>query len=221
MWATTERPKITVRTQPRQVKLRVRGKVVRRTVLAARSSQRWVQVSRLGNPLFNEVIVPTELKDEWNADTPADDSEYAKFVTDPTLAALINKLYPGVVNAPEHNRDDLVQVLLTGVPGLNATGPTQADELRVNLSIPPTPAATASRLGVLGGDLQGWPNGRRLGDDVIDIAEMAVAGALKGNPVAKALGDGVDANDVPNMTSFPYESDPFSGADNTKGQQKP
>jgi len=219
VWATTERPKITVRTQPRQVKLRVRGKVVRRTVLAARSSHRWVQVSRLGNPLFNEVIVPTELKDEWNADTPADDSEYAKFVTDPTLAALINKLYPGVVNAPEHNRDDLVQVLLTGVPGLNATGPTQADELRVNLSIPPTPAATASRLGVLGGDLQGWPNGRRLGDDVIDIAEQAVGGFLKGKKLP--LGDGVNGDDASQLDTFPYATDPKAGFDNTKGLQKP
>jgi len=219
VWATTERPRIAVGPEPKVRKLRVKTTAGVRKARAA-DDKAWVQVSRLGNPLFNEVIVPTELKDEWNADTPAEDSQYAKYVTDPVLAALINKLYP-VVNAPEHDRDDLVQVLLTGVPGLNATGKTQADELRINLSIPPTPAAGASRLGVLGGDLQGWPNGRRLGDDVIDIAEMAVAGALTGNPVAKVLGDGVDANDVQNMTSFPYESDPFSGADNTKGQQQP
>jgi hypothetical protein len=202
LWASTDRQQISV------------GK-------KSKGAKKWVQVSRIGNPLFNEVIVPTELKDQWNRESPATGSKYAKYVTDPTLAALINKLYPGVVNAPEHGRDDLVQVLLTGVPKLNETGTTQADMLRVNLSIPPTPAATASRLGVLGGDLQGYPNGRRLGDDVIDISEQAVAGALEGNAVAKALGDGVDANDVPNMTSFPYEADPFSGADNTKGQQKP
>ena len=73
----------------------------------------------------------------------------------------------------------------------------------------------------MGGDVAGYPNGRRLTDDVIDIAEQAVAGALKGNAVSKALGDGVDANDVPNLAYFPYESDPFSGFDNTKGQQKP
>jgi hypothetical protein len=78
-----------------------------------------------------------------------------------------------------------------------------------------------NRLGVLGGDLQGYPNGRRLGDDVIDISEMAVAGALKGNAVSKALGDGVNANDVPLQATFPYEGDPFQGFDNQKGQQKP
>ncbi len=208
LWASTDRQQITV------------GKASKRKK-TPEQSKKWVQVSRIGNPLFNELIVPTELKDQWNSETPATDSKYAKYVTDPILAALINKLYPGVVNAPEHGRDDLVQVLLTGVPKLNNTGTTLADELRINLSIPPTPAASANRLGVVGGDLQGYPNGRRLGDDVIDISEQAVAGVLKGNAVAKALGDGVDANDVANMTSFPYESDPFSGADNTKGQQKP
>lgn len=112
-------------------------------------------------------------------------------------------------------------MLLTGVPNLNLTGTKPLDLLRINLSTPPTAADKVSRLGVLGGDLAGYPNGRRLGDDVIDIAEMAVAGALKGNARAKALGDGVDSNDVPALGFFPYENDPFSGFDNTKGQQKP
>ena len=225
VWSSTDRQQIQVRTVAKSVRVRVRvhGKLRTRTriVRTTVATKPWVQVSRLGNPLFNEVIVPTELKDKWNASTPAQDSAYAKYVTDPVLAALINKLYPGVVNAPEHNRDDLVQVLLTGVPKLNYTGTTLADELRVNLSIPPTPAASVNRLGVLGGDLQGYPNGRRLGDDVIDIAEMAVAGALKGNPNSKALGDGVNADDVAPQATFPYESDPFQGFDNSKGQQKP
>ena len=225
VWASTDRQQIQVRTVPTrvQVKVRVKGKLRIRTRTVNRTvvSKPWVQVSRLGNPLFNEVIIPTEMKDKWNSQTPAQDSEYVKFVTDPILAALINKLYPGVVNAPEHNRDDLVQVLLTGVPGLNFTGTKPLDELRVNLSTPPTPTATANRLGVLGGDNQGYPNGRRLGDDVIDIAEMAVAGALKGNAVSKALGDGVNNNDVAPQASFPYEADPFQGFDNSKGQQKP
>jgi hypothetical protein len=221
VWASTDRQQIEVRNVKSRAAYRSNGKTKYRLVTKPGASQRWVQVSRIGNPLFNEVIVPTELKDQWNSETPATDSKYAKYVTDPILAALINKLYPGVVNAPEHSRDDLVQVLLTGVPKLNETGSTQADMLRINLSIPPTPASSVSRLGVLGGDLQGYPNGRRLGDDVIDIAEQAVAGALKANPNAKALGDGVDANDVANLTTFPYEADPFSGADNTKGQQKP
>jgi hypothetical protein len=225
IWSTTDRQQLSVRTVSKKVKVRVKVKgkyrTVTRTVKSQVSSRPYVQVSRLGNPLFNEVIVPTEQKDEWNSSTPAHDSKYASLVREPILAALINKLYPGVVNAPEKDRDDLVQVLLTGVPNLNFTGTTLADELRINLATPPTPAALVSRLGVLGGDLAGYPNGRRLTDDVIDIAEQAVAGALKGNAVAKALGDGVDANDVSNLAFFPYESDPFSGFDNTKGQQKP
>jgi hypothetical protein len=174
----------------------------------------WVQVSRLGNPLINEVVIPTKLKDRWNRLTPATDSRFSTYYENPILAAVINQLYN--VGAPEHNRDDLVQVLLTGVPGLNATGTTRADELRINLAIPPKPRGTENRLGVLGNDLAGFPNGRRLGDDVIDISERAVAGALKGNNVP--LGDGVNADDKATLPVFPYEPDPESGADNTKGR---
>ena len=181
------------------------GKRVRSTVV----SRPWVQVSRLGNPLVNEVIIPTAQKDAWNRSTPSGDSRYVGLYTQPVLAALINQLYPGVVNAPERNRDDLVSVLLTGVPNLNFTGQTQADMLRLNLSIAPTSAVGAgNRLGVFGNDLAGFPNGRRLEDDVIDIAERAVAGKLKGNPNADALGDGVNANDVPFLATFPYQADP-------------
>jgi Domain of unknown function (DUF4331) len=192
IWAATERRKVSVRTG--------RGA--------------WVQVSRLGNPLVNEVIIPTRLKDEWNRDRPVDDAEYVRFFRRPILAHLINELYPGV-NVPETNRNDLVQVLLTGVPGLNKTGNTLADMLRVNLATPPTRLMEENRLGVLGGDLAGWPNGRRLGDDVIDIAEQAVAGELVGNP--NDLGDGVDADNIGSLDEFPYEADPFGGFANTKG----
>jgi len=135
---------------------------------------------------------------------------------------LLNQLYPQFGPFQETDRQDLVSVLLTGLksPNLNYTGPTFADELRLNLSIAPTAAVgKGNRLGVLGGDLAGWPNGRRLEDDVIDIAERAVGGALIGHSLP--LGDGVDANDVPLQSSFPYEPDPFSGYDNTKGLQKP
>ena len=104
-------------------------------------------------------------------------------------------------------------------PKLNYTGPTFADELRLNLAILPTPFDKLNRLGVLGGDLAGYPNGRRLEDDIVDISERAVGGVLIGHSLP--LGDGVDANDVPNQHAFPYETDPFSGFDNTKGQQKP
>jgi hypothetical protein len=181
-----------------------------------------VQVSRLGNPLVNEVIIPTERKDEWNRATPAQESRFQQYYRTPLLAAAINQLYPGVLNVPERDRDDLVAVLLTGVPQLNNTGTTLADMLRLNMSIAPSgPVGTGNRLGVFANDLAGFPNGRRLEDDVIDIAERAVAGKLKGNARADLLGDGVDRNDVPHMQSFPYEADPASGFDNTKGQQKP
>ena len=214
VWSSVDRQQIRVQNVTRRVK----GKRITRTVV----SRPWVQVSRLGNPLVNEVIIPTTQKDEWNRSTPSRDSRFVGSFTQPILAALINRLYPGVVNAPEQNRDDLVSVLLTGVPNLNFTGQTQADMLRLNLSIAPTAAVgVGNRLGVFGNDLAGFPNGRRLEDDVIDIAERAVAGKLKGNPNADALGDGVNATDVPFMTTFPYQADPFSGFENTKGQQKP
>jgi hypothetical protein len=193
----------------------------RRTGVRGRATGPWVQVSRLGNPLVNEVVIPTELKDAWNADTVRDEAKYVRFYRTPILAAVINKLYPNVIDAPERNRDDLVAVLLTGVPGLNNTGAKQADVLRLNLSIAPAgPVGTGKRLGVLAGDNAGWPNGRRLEDDVVDIAERAVAGALTKNPKAGLIGDGVDANDVRHLTTFPYEADPSSGFANSKGRQK-
>jgi Domain of unknown function (DUF4331) len=178
---------------------------------ATRSSGGWVQVNRLGNPLVNEVIIPTGLKDRWNYLQPSSESQFRTYYETPILAAVINKLYK--LNAPETGRDDLVAVLLTGVPDLNFTGPRLADMLRLNLSIPVT--AAPKRLGVLAGDTQGWPNGRRLGDDVIDIAEQAVGGFLKGTKLP--LGDGVDADDRKLLPAFPYIADPQSGFDNTKG----
>jgi Domain of unknown function (DUF4331) len=200
IWAAAERPKVTVRGE----------------------DKKWVQVSRLGNPLINEVLIPTQLKDKWNATTPDKDKQFEQYYSSPVLAHLLNQLYPQFGPFQETNRSDLVSVLLTGLkePNLNYTGPTDADELRLNLAIAPTaPVGQGNRLGVLGGDLAGWPNGRRLEDDVIDIAERAVGGVLIGHSLP--LGDGVDANDVPYMTTFPYQADPFSGFDNTKGQQKP
>jgi hypothetical protein len=205
VWATTERPRVKIR--------QYRRNGVRRF----HEEKQWVQVSRLGNPLINEVIIPTKLKDRWNRLSPDKDAQFEQYYREPILAAVINQLYD--LGVPEKNRDDLVAVLLTGVPGLNFTGPKLADMLRVNLSI--APASSPSRLGVLAGDTAGFPNGRRLEDDVIDIAERAVAGKLKGHPAGDLLGDGVDGNDVPTLGSFPYENDPPSGFDNSKGQQKP
>jgi len=176
----------------------------------------WVQVSRLGNPLINEVVIPTGLKDKWNRLSPSQDNQFVQYYRTPILAAVINKLYN--LGVPETNRDDLVQVLLTGIPNVTFTGNTPADELRINLSVPVTPAGKVSRLGVLGGDNQGWPNGRRLGDDVVDIAEQAVGGFLVGHKLP--LGDGVDSGDSQAMSTFPYVADPLSGAADTHGEQK-
>lgn len=195
VWSTTERPELR----------------------AKRASKKndYVPVSRIGNPLVNEVIIPTKLKDRWNRSKPANEGEFKTYYKRPILAQVLNTLYPGVFNAPETNRNDLVQVFLTGVPGLNKTGDKKVEMLRINLSIPPTPPADVNRLGVLGGDLAGWPNGRRLEDDVIDIAERAVAGALVGNAIE--VGDGVDQDSVSPLATFPYAPDPFGGYANSKG----
>jgi hypothetical protein len=199
VWSTTERPRVTVND-------------------GGANSADFVQVSRLGNPLVNEVIIPTARKDHWNRSRPHLDAQFAKYYTSPILAKVINALYG--LGVQETNRADLVAVLLTGVPGLNFTGPTQADMLRINLGIAPTAAVGGgNRLGVVGGDLAGFPNGRRLEDDVIDIAERAVGGVLIGKDLP--LGDGVNANDVPFVASFPYVQEAPSGFDNPKGEQKP
>ncbi len=189
----------------------------RNVTVAGKLNRGWTQVSRLGNPLINEVIIPTSLKDAWNRGEPAQDAKYLKYYTDPLLAATINTVYK--LDVPATKRDDLVAVLLTGIPNVTFTGARPADMLRINLAVPVTPAGKVSRLGVLGGDNQGWPNGRRLGDDVIDIAEQAVAGFLKGTKLP--LGDGVNSGDVANLRAFPYEQHPAEGFANSKGQQKP
>ena len=147
----------------------------------------WVQVSRLGDPLINEVIIPRHLKDYWNGQAPSKDSQFLKYYEAPELAGLVNFLYPALADVDTTGRTDLSLILLKGVPGVNRIGsnPVAADMLRLNTAILPgvngaCPGGTASaagpdRLAVLAADLCGFPNGRRLVDDVTDIELRAIA----------------------------------------------
>ena len=215
IWSTTERPRV-----------RITG------VNAGPGVDR-VQVSRLGNPLVNEVVVPANLKDAFNALPPDRDASIAPVVArvkDPEVPKLIQAIYG--LPAPATPRNDLTEIFLTGIT-TKAGGPIKADlnsqlnntdvissrfrpseMLRLNLSIKPT--ATPNRLGVLGGDLQGFPNGRRLTDDVVDIELQALEGAAQTGKLVDALakGDAVNANDNPFGATFPYLALPNMGAVN-------
>jgi len=202
----------------------------------------WVQVSRLGNPLINEVVIPLGQKDYWNREDPANDSQFEPFYLKPEVSRLENALYGtlpqghaggALMNIEAKDRSDLVSILLTGIPGVTFTGSTPADLLRLNTAITPgingaCPEGTASsalpdRLGPLGpsGDLCGYPNGRRLGDDVIDIDLRAFAQGygsflntalkLPDKSPNDLLGDGVNTNDVPFSGTFPYVASPHQG----------
>ncbi|MBC7767045.1 DUF4331 family protein [Arenimonas sp.] len=198
-------------------------KVISANPTSNTTSGDWIQVSRLGAPLVNEVVVPIAAKDLWNGSNPKDDAQFANGVTNPELGTLLKALYgikvppQGKFGTPEA-RDDLVAIFLTGIPGLTKpTNVVPSEQLRLNLAIPVT--ANPNKLGVLAGDNQGFPNGRRLADDVTDIEIRAVAGAayplFHPNFVPDAtgvqLGDGVDANDVAFRTSFPYLALPHQG----------
>ncbi len=182
----------------------------------------FVQVSRLGEPLVNEAVIPLGQKDFWNRVEPQDDAQFESLYLNPEVSRLENLLYSSVLMPIQTTgRADLVAILLTGVPGLNFTGPREADLLRLNTSI--RPSASPSRLGVLDGDLAGFPNGRRLADDIVDIDLRAFAqgyGAflhgLLGLPNLSpnnTLGDGVDANDKTFLDHFPYVAPPSAGYD--------
>ena len=169
----------------------------------------WVQVSRLGMPLVNEVVIPVGDKDKWNASKPQNDGQFLSYVTDPEVARLIEAVYG--IDAPATPRNDLVSVFLTGVEGLNMpANVTPSEQLRLNMSIPPCDE-DCSDLGVIGGDNAGYPNGRRLGDDVLDISLQVVEGVLVGQDTD--LGDGVDENDRDFGNDFPYIPLPHSGSD--------
>ncbi|MGH2660999.1 MAG: DUF4331 domain-containing protein [Actinomycetota bacterium] len=198
-------------------------------VLKADGSQthngRFVQVSRLGMALVNEVVIPVGEKDRFNASKPKDDGQFLSLVTDPEVPHLVEALYG--IPAPDSDpatpgiqRDDLVAVFLTGVSGLNQpTSVTPSEMLRLNMSIPPSaPVGLGNRLGVIDGDVAGYPNGRRLEDDVIDITlNVAEGDLLDGAPFVPTIGlsDGVDTNDVPFLLDFPYVAMPHRGSDIT------
>jgi hypothetical protein len=210
----------------------------------------YVQVSRLGNPLVNEAVIPMSQKDYWNSEAPANDVQFAQYVSNPELARLLPVLYPGPTGAPPPapfanlaaynamgtpNRADLVAILLTGIPsGLipgfqNFTGTVQADMLRLNVAIPPATSSSTlpSNMGLLGGDLAGYPNGRRVYDDVVSIVFQAVAGAVLGlvdpnfSPDADVMAVNQGLTSGPTdltamgtenyLPSFPYLGVPHSG----------
>ena len=194
----------------------------------------WRQVSRLGNPLFNEVLVPLGKKDRWNSLPPTSDKEFASYVTQPGLSALLNDLYPGVfpnlaaLVASGKPRADLEAILLTGIPSgiisgfQNYTGSTLADMLRLNTSIPPS--SNPNILGVVGGDLAGYPNGRRVFDDVVTIELRALAGltyplvdsSYTPDGAASEVTDGLTNTSVkaPYLNEFPYLGVAYGGFNN-------
>jgi hypothetical protein len=178
---------------------------------SARPSGGYIQVSRLGNPLVNEVVIPLKDKDKFNGSRPKDDGRnFLSYVTDPELARLFTALFQ--LPVPATPRNDLVQVFLTGIPKLTErVGATACEYLRLNLSILAT--KEPNRMGVIGGDNQGFPNGRRVIDDVLDIALQAVGGILdpKFKETASKLTDNVDGPDTPILKVFPFLGTPHAG----------
>ena len=222
VWSTASRPKVRVFNQNNGSQPVNRG--------------RFVQVSRLGTPLVTEVVVPLGLKDAFNSLAPKDDAATLStaadsrgvtipLVQDPELAQLLDPLYG--IKTPPAPRNDLVSIFLTGIKDVNQPPNVQpAELLRLNTSIAPTPFADQDRLGLLAGQNDGFPNGRRLGDDVIDIALRAVAGGTPFTPEFNvspnnALADGVDGNDTAFQQSFPYQATPWQGfAENNETRTK-
>jgi len=228
IWGTTARPRTTIRRE------------VNPQGIASFHLGDFMQVQRLGNPLINELIIGTGSKDYWSMSRPVYDSQFAGFDLDPLFVTVVDSLYsvlaPGALYSPPAPRTDLLP-LVKYLPPIAAPGTPSgpvADLLRLNTGVLPTTPASANRLGLLAGDGAGFPNGRRLSDDVVDITlRVAVGGVLAGNKCGashttscgvfpnNALGDGVNVNDVdtdlasdgvtnlvePNThfhTSFPY-----------------
>lgn len=203
VWATTSRPRILLRRSP----------------LPQLNSGPFRQIQRMGNPLINELLIGTGYKDRFSMDQPKNDAQFAEFFLDPALARVVNALTAGAVAIPTPPRLDLLPVVQY-LPPIAATGTPVgpvADLLRLNTGVSPTAVASASRLGLLGGDPAGFPNGRRVFDDVTDIALRLVAGGVLAGPpfssslINTRLGDGVNVNDAPYRSTFPYLADAPSG----------
>jgi len=215
-YASTSRPKVSV--------LRKNGD--------RDNSTRFVQVARMANPLVNELIIATNMKDKWNATDAEDENEFVPFYCNSALATALNAVFS--TSFPTTNREDLVNALLRYAPGpavcgSGKTNEALADLLRVDLDVTPTPAGGQRRLGPLAHDASGnatpdragWPNGRRPNDDVTDVALRVVAGILT-NPATPNLGDGVNfnvgavgSNKTANgiAMEFPFLPTPFDGRD--------
>ncbi|MES2563114.1 MAG: DUF4331 domain-containing protein, partial [Pseudomonadota bacterium] len=193
---------------------------------AARENGPFIQVSRLGMPLVNEVVIGLKDKDRFNASQPANDAQFLEYVTNPVLPELIELLFG--VDAPNNfPRNDLVTAFLTGVPGLNQpAGVVPSEMMRLNTSIEPRPKGAQERLGVLAGDTAGFPNGRRPGDDVVDIElrvamgvlctlnQPAVFGCVPADAPAGSIPftDGAFTSDARFDAAFPYLTTPIPGS---------
>ena len=175
------------------------------------------QVQRMGHPLINELIIGIGSKNRYSMDEPRNDAQFADFFLDPPIVKIVEALYGGALTVPSAPRTDLLPLVTYAAPIAppgTKSGPV-ADLLRLNTGVPPTPVASASRLGAIAGDFGGYPNGRRLLDDVVDIVlRVGVGGVLvEGMNVApnNALGDGVNVNDAEYRTTFPYLADSPDG----------
>ena len=202
-YGATSRPKITVR------RIDANGGIL------ADDHSRWQQVNREGNSLINELIIGTGSKDRFSMDDPANDGQFANFFLDPLLAHLFASLGIPVAPAPRVDLLPLVQYTAPICPGCGPKdGGPIADLLRLNTGIAATPVPNQRRLGLLAGDPAGYPNGRRLIDDVVDISARAVAGILADpNKFNTRIGDGVNVNEVGYGTEFPYVQPAHSGRD--------
>jgi hypothetical protein len=200
-WGATYRPQTTVRRSPDPLE----------------TSGDLYQVQRMGNPLINELVVGNGAKDRFSMSQPKDDAQFAPFALDPVLARVLNAIYGMPIPPPP--RTDLLPLVTYAAPIAPAGTPAGpvSDMLRLNTSVSPTSADSRKRMGLLAGDAAGFPNGRRVSDDVTDSALRVVAGILAGGRFSgrpySLLGDGVNANDMPYQETFPYVAWSQSGRD--------